>query len=137
MNFQKASKIVYLAGPYTHESLEVREQRFNAITNAAVFLIGRGYIVFSPVTMTHPIDIVLAGRHNTLGTDFWVTFDEAFMNVCSEMAVLRIDGWEASSGLMRECHFFKERGRPVWYLYPELLNYGMSHSGDKMPVPNF
>ena len=44
--------------------------------------------------MTHPIDMVLAGASNTLGSDYWVAFDEAFMEMCSEMVVIRLEGWE-------------------------------------------
>jgi hypothetical protein len=112
------AKIVYLACPYTHPSSQLRERRFLAATNAAARLINQGHVVFSPITMTHPIDLVLAGKDSTLGTDFWVRFDEAFMGVCSEMAILRIEGWQESAGILREREFFEKRGRPIWFLDP-------------------
>lgn len=108
--------IVYLACPYTHPSIEVREYRFRAVTRAAARLIQQGNIVFSPVTMTHPIDALLAGSQGTLGSEFWVRFDEAFMDACSELVVLTLDGWKDSEGLARELKYFKDRGRPVRYL---------------------
>src|SRR5262249_50223394 len=95
-----------------------REARFRLATEAAASLIRQGHIVFSPVTMTHPIDVILASDKGTLGTDFWIPFDEAFMDVCSEMAILRIDGWHESNGILRERRFFESRGRPVWFLDP-------------------
>jgi hypothetical protein len=110
------TKIIYLACPYTDASFEVRERRFRAATDAAARLIKEGYVVFSPVTMTHPIDIALAGEGNTLGSEFWVRFDEAFMEFCSEMAILKLEGWDASSGIARELHFFESRGRPIRFL---------------------
>jgi hypothetical protein len=112
-------KIVYLACPYTDISSEVREKRFHAANRAAADLIRSGHIVFSPITMSHPIDIVLAGRENTLGSEFWVRFDEAFMEFCSEIAILMIDGWESSAGVLRERRFFESRGLPVRYLQPQ------------------
>jgi hypothetical protein len=112
------SRIIYLACPYTDVSAAVRERRFQAATQAAAALIRQGHIVFSPITMTHPIDTVLAGGLGTLGSDFWVTFDEAFMSCCSELAILRIEGWDRSPGIMREREFFEARALPVWFIDP-------------------
>jgi hypothetical protein len=66
--------------------------------------------------MTHPIDLLLAGSNKTLGSDYWVAFDEAFMNVCSEIVVLQADGWQESRGVQREISFFLEKNRPVKFL---------------------
>jgi len=119
-------RITYLACPYTHERSEIRTERFEAANKAAAFLIRRGYVVFSPITMTHPIDMLLAGQHATLGTEYWTEFDEAFMEVCSEMAVLQLSGWQESSGVQRELLFFQRRARPIWFLDPTLPDYGLT-----------
>jgi hypothetical protein len=68
--------------------------------------------------MTHPIDVELAGQHATLGSDYWVRFDEAFMTFCDEMVILRVAGWEESDGVGRERRFFERVGRPVSFLDP-------------------
>jgi len=109
------TNIIYLACPYTDKDPKVRLSRFELATAAAATLVRRGFIVFSPITMTHPLDVVLAGR-DTLGSDFWVQFDEAFMNKCSEIVVLQIEGWEHSSGVRREIEYFKQRGKPVSFM---------------------
>src|SRR5262245_552387 len=103
-------KIIYLACPYTHPNHSIREQRFKEATKVAAALIQQGHIVFSPITMTHPIDCILAGRQATLGSDYWVEFDEAFMDVCSEMVILKIDGWNLSKGIRREIEYFRMQG---------------------------
>src|ERR1700692_1103713 len=92
----KSHNVIYLACPYTHPDPDVRRRRFEIVTAVAADLIKSGRIVFSPITMTHPIDMVLAGASNTLGSNYWVAFDEAFMEMCSEMIVLTLDGWEQS-----------------------------------------
>lgn len=113
--------ILYLAGPYTHPDPGTRLQRYNIITAVAADLISRGRIVFSPLTMTHPIDQILASHNSTLGSDYWVAFDEAFMGFCSEIAVLMLDGWQQSSGVQRELHYFRARQRPVhWLAYDSI-----------------
>lgn len=114
--------IVYLAGPYTHPDRRVRLWRYGMITKAAAKLIAGGEIVFSPLTMTHPIDILLAQSKETLGSRYWVDFDEAFMEFCSELRILTLEGWRDSSGIRREIAFFIERGRPVTYLEPGFVD---------------
>lgn len=110
----RTNKILYLACPYTHRDFQVRLRRFEQATKAAASLISDGYIVFSPITMTHPIDIVLAGSENTLGSDFWIKFDEAFMDRCDELVLLEIDGWMESSGVIREIEYFRANNKPLW-----------------------
>ncbi len=113
-----ARKIVYLACPYTDPDPSVRVLRFNAATEAAADLIRAGQVVYSPITMTHPIDLVLAGKTNTLGSDYWVAFDGAFMDVCSEIVVLKLEGWERSRGIRREIAYFEAHGKPIRLLSP-------------------
>src|SRR4051794_35591191 len=95
-------RVIYLACPYTDPDPLVRKERFQIATAAAAELIRVGFIVYSPITMTHPIDQVLAGGSATLGSEYWVAFDEAFMDMCSEMIVIRVDGWQKSRGVKRE-----------------------------------
>jgi len=70
--------------------------------------------------MTHPIDQVL-GSGQTLGSDFWVTFDEAFIDLCSSLAVLMLPGWKDSSGVTREVASFSARGVSPEFIDPEKL----------------
>ena len=113
-----AKRIVYLACPYTDPNPEIRKLRYNAANRAAADLIEKGFIVYSPITMTHPLDILLAADGATLGTDYWVAFDEAFMEACAEIFVLQIDGWDRSEGVKREVNFFVSVGRPITYITP-------------------
>ena len=111
-------QIVYLACPYTHPDLKVREQRWHLATKAAVHLARLDFVVYSPITMTHPMDVLMNEDGGTLGSDYWVRFDEAFMEHCSMMYILTVDGWFESRGIKRETHFFRSRLRPVEYLSP-------------------
>ncbi|WP_315754457.1 DUF1937 family protein [Bradyrhizobium sp. SZCCHNRI2007] len=129
-NVYSKAVIVYLAGPYSNDapknpskrsSVEKRLARFNAITEAARQLIEQGNIVYSPLTMTHPIDIRM--KHDP-GSAFWVAFDEAFMAHCSRLIVLRLPGWDASSGVSKEIDFFGKRGiLPEW---SDPANFGIN-----------
>jgi hypothetical protein len=109
-------RIVYLACPYTHPDPNVRRERFVSATTVAAILIGQGRIIYSPITMTHPIDLLLAGDGKTLGSDYWVLFDEAFMDMCAEMFVIQIEGWRDSEGIRREMEYFKSQGKPIRFV---------------------
>lgn len=112
-------EIVYLAGPYSKGSAATRLARFNALTHAAAKLINLQRVIYSPITMTHPIDLVLADDGSTLGSEFWGAFDEAFMGLCSAISVLTLPGWQESSGVKREIAHFAARGVVPEYLPPE------------------
>ncbi len=116
--------ILYLAGPYTHDDENVRVARYHAITQVAARLIKQKRIVFSPLTMTHPIDIIMAGDGNTLGSEFWVSFDQEFLNVCADISVLQLPGWDMSSGIKREIAHFKKLNIEPTLLSPS--DYGVT-----------
>ncbi len=107
--------IIYLAAPYSHPDLTVVGQRFLAINVAAAKLIADGHIVFSPISMTHPIAMVM-GNHLAPA---WSGFDEPFMDACAECVVLMLDGWRESLGVAREIAYFTAAGKPVRYMEPE------------------
>jgi hypothetical protein len=117
-------KIAYLACPYSKGTPDTRRARFEAATHVAAKLIQQGLVVFSAVTMTHPIDLILAAEGETLGSNYWITFDLSFMQACSELFVLELPGWDKSLGVSREIQFFSEQGLPVHHLKPE--DYGIS-----------
>jgi hypothetical protein len=114
-------ELIYLACPYTHNAPEFMEERYKSATSAAARLIEKGHVVFSPITMTHPIDKILAKGKITLGSQYWVDFDELFMSACSKMIVLMLDGWQESEGIQREIEHFITRGKEVLYLHPTEL----------------
>ena len=47
--------LTYLASPYSHEDYAVETHRFTKVCQAAAHFIGQGLIVFSPISMSHPI----------------------------------------------------------------------------------
>jgi hypothetical protein len=114
--------IVYLACPYTHPDPAVRLGRYKLATRAAAYIAMNGLIVYSPITMTHPMDLIMGGQTATLGSNYWIEFDTAFMEVCSRIIVLTLDGWKESNGVQREIAFFTKKKRKITYLSPEEVN---------------
>jgi hypothetical protein len=98
------------------------EERYRTVTKVAAHLIEKDLVVFSPITMTHPIDKILATDGTTLGSDYWLRFDDLFMRACSKMVVLMIDGWKESKGIQREISAFESMGKEVEYLDPLIFD---------------
>lgn len=111
--------IIYLACPYSHVDWQMRLDRFAASADAAAKLIRKGMVVYSPITMTHPIDLVLAENQSSMGSDYWCDFDESFMDVCTEMLILTLDGWRGSNGIKREIAYFETQRKKISLMSPE------------------
>lgn len=102
--------IIYLACPYSHKDESIKLERFHRANVAAAFLIKLGHVVYSPISMTHPIDQILIEDGCFFDSSYWVNFDETFMNICEAIVILKIDGWNLSSGVKREIEYFKNKG---------------------------
>lgn len=109
--------MLYLASPYSHANVAVREQRFRAACAAAAALIRAGHAVFCPIAHSHPL------VEHGLPTEWalWERSARAFLERRDEMVVLMLEGWEESVGVRAEIMVADELGKPVRYLnYIEL-----------------
>lgn len=105
--------LVYLACPYSHPELSVREDRFNKVNEITAKLTNSGLSVFSPISMTHP----LATKHSLPGDwEFWKKFDTDFISCANTLYVLTIDGWEKSTGVQAEIVIARNQRIPIIYL---------------------
>jgi nucleoside 2-deoxyribosyltransferase len=104
--------MIYLASPYSHPDLLVREARFAAACLATAELVRAGRPVFSPIVQSHPL------AQLGLPTDwsFWKRIDEACLRRCDAVFVLTIDGWQQSVGVRAEIEIATAQGKPVHYL---------------------
>ena len=110
--------MIYLASPYSDQDMKVRERRFEAVCLAAAYLIRTGKSVYSPIAHTHPIC-----RYGLPGDwHFWQKHDRQYIEICDEMAVLMLDGWEQSEGIKAEIAIARELGKPVTFIRVETTN---------------
>lgn len=103
---------IYLASPFSHPDFAVREQRFEAACRVAAQLTRQGKTVFSPVVHSYHL------CQHGLPSDwqFWQQHDLAFLAMCDEVAVLKLDGWQQSIGVQAEIAAAKALGKPVSFL---------------------
>jgi hypothetical protein len=111
--------LVYLATPYSHDDLAVRERRFAIANRVAADLMRSGVHVFSPISHTHPI--AMAGELPK-GWDFWEAFDRTVLAACVKVIVLRQPGWEQSTGVRAELGIAREIGLPIEFMDPPTPN---------------
>ena len=90
---------IYLAGPYTHGSIIIRQERFEALTKKTAELMRDGHVVFSPITHGHAIAV----RHDMpVGFEFWKDQDLEMLRHAAKVIVLMLPGYYESVGVKAE-----------------------------------
>lgn len=111
------SERIYLAAPYTNPDPAIRQARFEAATRAAGSLMQRRFLVFSPITMGHPISQACAGIPGDFA--YWENVCLSYLSDwATALVVLTLHGWRESRGVEREIAVAREWGLPVKYLSP-------------------
>lgn len=104
---------VYLACPYKCKGIvnETWEQlRFDCVNIAAMRLIRAGFVVFSPISHSHPISLTQPDKYNT--HELWLDQDEPFLEWCDVVVVLEIPGVWDSHGVDWERSWAFEHDKP-------------------------
>jgi len=114
---QDRQTTVYLASPYSDPDPAVREARYEAACRTAAHLMWQGRIVFSPISHSHGIP----QYDLPVNWNFWEACDRQHLDVCSEVVVLMLDGWEQSRGVQAEIAIARELGKPVSFIDPNDL----------------
>ena len=111
------TKRIYLAGPYTHEDPRVMEERYRILTQIATNLVSLGYLVFSPITHSHPINL----RLNIFEFAHWRIYDLVMIaEWADEVWIVPMEGWQNSIGVTGESDFAIKIGKDAKVL-PALL----------------
>lgn len=91
---------IYLATPYTHDSPEVLEHRYNTAVRFAAHLIKLGHNIYSPIAHSHNIAAHIKPRPIT--NEAWKQHNLALLRHCSELWVAVMPGWDTSLGIQFE-----------------------------------
>jgi len=105
----------YFAHPYTvmdHEKnfvLEGQEANFKLCCMRSAELIKRGYVIYSPITHTHPIHMsdpeFIKQREYLL----WIDLDNEIINATKWKGIILAPKWEESRGCRDEYNMFKSK----------------------------
>ncbi len=113
---------IYLATPYTHESKDVMEARFNRACQLTASFMSRGIAVFCPIVHSHPL---VAHGLPQCDHDFWMALDEKGLDACLVLVVAKMDGWVESRGVQHEIRIAQETGKQIVYLTEQEIIEGV------------
>lgn len=114
--------LIYLASPYSHPDPLVVQRRFEIVASLTGALFQQGLSVFSPIAYSH--QFALAGCGGTFDT--WKEFDIEMLMKCHLLAVLCLDGWNASKGVDAEIDMAEYQLEiPIVYVVddPKIIKY--------------
>lgn len=105
--------LTYVAAPYSHETVAVRQYRFECVTAFAAGLIVSGQVVFSPISHTHYMQV---GKSVPGNWDFWRKQSVPFLRLASRLVVLKLPGWEQSEGVAEEVKIAQALSIPIEFI---------------------
>ena len=103
--------MIYLAAPYTDENPDVVSQRMAKFCIADSILLKEGKVTVSPLSK-HFITLY---ANIPLRWEDWAEYSEILMKQCTELYVLKFDGWEESEGVAGEIVLANKYNIPVKY----------------------
>jgi len=122
MTFNRKT-LYYLAGPYTHESKAIMNEREIQHSKCAVALKNQGMAVYAPIPETTSL-AKLGGMQET-NWESWRDHDLNMLDRCDELLIMNINGWIQSKGVRGEVKFALQKGLPV-HIIPEDGSYIMT-----------
>jgi len=108
---------VYLATPYGWGNNKgpiakfIHWRRNRKVTKVAAYWMGKGYNVFSPITLTHPMSKYVELKHSD-----WLEYDFQWIDACDELWVLCQPGWQKSDGVRQEVVYARSKNKEVIFL---------------------
>jgi len=106
---------IYLASPYTHDDLDVMEERYLAVCIKAAQLTEEGHYIYSPIAHWHPIAKLHSLPRNY---NYWKAINRAAIEMHDEMRILKLEGWSVSVGIGNEILIAKEFNKPYSFIDP-------------------
>lgn len=109
-------KKIYLASPYSHENEDVRISRFESANKMAGELMLKGYVVFSPISHSHPIALTMDAER-VCDHGLWMKQDLPFLEWADEVWVMgSMPQVLGSRGVTAELKKAKELGKPIKWI---------------------
>ena len=94
----------YLASPYSHPDIDVREARYQSVMKCSAELLNQNVFVFSPILYSHEMS-----KLYKMPTDaaYWWNFNRTIMDKCDGLILHAIPGWKESLGVTQELEYAK------------------------------
>lgn len=123
-------KLYYFAHPYSVKTTcgnnlhAAEEANFNICCIRAAELYKRGYMVYAPISHTHPIHTRDPKFLKDNEYDLWIEYDKLMMEKCKFDGLILAPGWESSPGCKFEHDEFKKKNLEI-LLYEDIIRGGV------------
>ena len=101
--------MIYIACPYWHPELKVRDSRRKIAMAYADKLTRSGVLNYSPLTYTERY------ANNEIPENYWIRHGLEMVKACDEMHILCVPGWRDSKGIQGELRAAKENNLKIVY----------------------
>ena len=93
--------MIYVASPYTDESEEVMQQRYDQTTKfcSETIRYEPNSFIFSSICYWHPIASIYGLPRSS---DYWLSWNVAMLKISESMWILMLEGYEKSKGVRIE-----------------------------------
>ncbi len=104
--------LFYLSAPYSSTDDAVKEERMRLFYKYDAYLSRNGHFTLSPLYK------VETTKHGSMPDDweYWKEYSYKLLSVCDEMIVMKMDGWEESTGVREEIEYCNEHGIDITYV---------------------
>ena len=104
---------IYLASPYSGHPFS-QHVRYEYTKYVVFQMIEEKLAVYSPIVHFHDLAHSYEMPKDAI---FWDLINGAFVQQCSELWVLMLDGWEESLGIKLERDYADNLGKPTRFVY--------------------
>lgn len=112
--------MIYLASPYTHPERSVRNLRYLRTRLALGHFMKMGLPIYSPIVHCHH---VAAETDLPTTFEFWIAYNNHFMDRSEALWIFQLDGWFGSSGIKHELNYWRNEkdalGVTIKAVHPE------------------
>jgi uncharacterized protein YdaT len=126
--YDRIDKLIYIACPFWNDQDSVRDYRRKKAIDYSTVLIKKGYLVYSPLIYTERF------AKDKTKEGYWIKHGIKMVEVCNEMRVLCLEGWQESKGVQGEIEKAKELNIKIKYIekHARLAFHGSRTLGNKM-----
>jgi len=99
--------MIYIASPYSDPDIKVMQYRYDEVLKFMRFLMLQNTSPIAVIAMCHPLQ--LQGTTQ----EFWKGYYMPILEASKRMAVLMLEGWRTSIGLLDEITIAHALGTPI------------------------
>ena len=105
--------MIYLAAPYSHDSVDKRNFRYQRAKQALFSLWSNGEPAICPIVLGHEFEQRQRAGPKIMAHEFWMSMAVTQLCACTRVYVLTLPGWQDSKGVRDEVTLASLMTKPV------------------------